>query len=53
MICINCPHYAKEEKLCDADILKTELPIECLLRMILMQLWFLNIEDDEGDEWKH
>ena len=52
MICEKCPKYSITEKLCDADILKEEVADNCLLKMMIMQLWFLNIEDTEGDEWK-
>ena len=52
MICEKCPKYSITEKLCDADILKEEVTDNCLLKMILMQLWFLNKEDTEGDERK-
>ena len=54
MICIKCPYYSKEQKLCDADVLRGEYAIECLLKMILMQMWFLNIDDsEEGEDWKY
>ena len=51
--CIDCPDFSKKEHLCDADILRKKYPIECLLKMLLMQLWISNLENPDGEEWKY